>query len=305
MKLSGKKIAVWSGAVLAVIAVSVLWGVCDRLQVPRALLAPVFYNDVKEMQLVSAMQTHLNTSVEAEKSAVLADTDEASHTSAVQAQQASDAVEADRRKLGTLINAGSSDAEQKAFRQFSLCWEKFQQIDRELLPLSEQNTNIKAYDLSHGAADVAMNHLEVVLKQITENLQTPSGINVCEIRELASRIMIAALKIQVLQSPHIAESDETRMNAIETQIHTCDQKVHDALSRLSGLIGADAVKSVETAYADFWRINTEILKLSRQNSNIRSMVMSLGQKRKATAECQDTLTALETLLQNRSFKATR
>ena len=46
--------------------------------------------------------------------------------------------------------------------------------------------------------------------------------------------------------------------------------------------------------------------LSRNNSNIRSFALSLGQKRKMTAECQDMLNALrETVQQGMTYKATR
>ncbi len=49
------------------------------------LFEPVFVNDVKKIRLVSEMRVKLNASVEAEKSAVLADTDEASRAYADQA----------------------------------------------------------------------------------------------------------------------------------------------------------------------------------------------------------------------------
>ncbi len=301
---TGMRIA---AAVLIIVAVCAVWGVCYKLKIPRMMFEPVFYNDIQKMKLVSEMRVNVNASVEAEKSAVLADTDEASRTFAAQAEKASDTVEADRQKLGTLIEAEKTGPEMDMFRQFSICWEKFQQVDKELLPLSEQNTNIKAYNLSHGAGDTALDHLDAALKQITAPLSAP-GIKACDIQGAAYRIMIAALRIQVLQSPHIAESSFVRMDEIEAKIHTCDQHIRDDLKKLSDMTGASgtaSIKSVEDAYTHFWQINTEILKLSRQNSNIRSMTLSLGQKRKVTAECQDVLSALEELLQNRSFKATR
>jgi hypothetical protein len=53
-------------------------------------------------------------------------------------------------------------------------------------------------------------------------------------------------------------------------------------------------------------INAEIVELSRQNSNIRSFALSLGQKRKMTAQCQDVLAALqETVRESMAYKATK
>jgi hypothetical protein len=57
---------------------------------------------------------------------------------------------------------------------------------------------------------------------------------------------------------------------------------------------------------DFQHINADIVALSRQNSNIRSYALSLGQQRKTTAQCQDVLTTLqETVQQSMAYKATR
>jgi hypothetical protein len=60
------------------------------------------------------------------------------------------------------------------------------------------------------------------------------------------------------------------------------------------------------SYKDFQTLNAAIVELSRRNSNIRSFALSLGQKRKMTAQCQDGLTALqETVRESMSYKTTR
>jgi hypothetical protein len=60
------------------------------------------------------------------------------------------------------------------------------------------------------------------------------------------------------------------------------------------------------SYQDFQKIHAEIVDLSRQNSNIRSAALSLGQKRKTTAQCQDLLAALQEKVQEgMAYKATR
>jgi hypothetical protein len=45
--------------------------------------------------------------------------------------------------------------------------------------------------------------------------------------------------------------------------------------------------------------------LSRRNSNVRSLAMSLGEKRMLTAACEDSLRALRDALAKRGFTATR
>jgi hypothetical protein len=49
----------------------------------------------------------------------------------------------------------------------------------------------------------------------------------------------------------------------------------------------------------------EIAALSRRNSNVRSLALSLGKKRTVTAECSDLLRALEETLARHHFAATR
>jgi len=45
--------------------------------------------------------------------------------------------------------------------------------------------------------------------------------------------------------------------------------------------------------------------LSRRNSNVRSLALSLGQKRTLTARCEETLGALQDALAKRGFGGTR
>jgi hypothetical protein len=52
-------------------------------------------------------------------------------------------------------------------------------------------------------------------------------------------------------------------------------------------------------------IHKEIITLSRRNSDVRSLALSLGDKRKVTAECEAHLQALEDALAKHEFSATR
>ena len=63
-------------------------------------------------------------------------------------------------------------------------------------------------------------------------------------------------------------------------------------------------ETARAAYADFQRAHAEVLALSRRNSNVRSLAISLGQKRKVMAQCQEHLNALREAVRMR-FEATR
>ena len=52
-------------------------------------------------------------------------------------------------------------------------------------------------------------------------------------------------------------------------------------------------------------LNAQLIALSRRNTNVRSLALSLGQKRMLTATCEDSLRALQDALGKRGFSATR
>ena len=175
-----------------------------------------------------------------------------------------------------------------------------------MLPLSVLNTNLKAYELSFDSAQKAVNQLEEALNALMN-----SGVandKSCRITRLAMRTLVAVLKIHALQSPHIAENRQEKMDEIEATMRTQNVLVNESLDALSFLMnpkGKPLIDAANAAYAEFWRINTEVMKLSRQNSNVRSLALSLGQKRNVTVHCQDALEALEKVIQSKVYKATR
>jgi hypothetical protein len=63
--------------------------------------------------------------------------------------------------------------------------------------------------------------------------------------------------------------------------------------------------AASAALDQFAMVNAEIVSLSRRNSNVRSLALSLGKKRTVTAECEDLLQALEDTLASHHFAATR
>jgi Four helix bundle sensory module for signal transduction len=268
-------------------------------------LQSAFERSVQKLKMIQTMSRDLLASVEAEKSAVMADTDEASQAFAAQSIQAAHNVEKARQALEHLLVGNSQEAH--LFREFSRCWEKLQEIDREVLSLAVQNTNLKALRLSFVPAAEAMRRMEEALNQLMDLASSSS--DAVKITRLASKSITGALNIHALQAPHIAESTALRMDEMEAVMKSLDVQVTDALHSLHALVdepGEPFLNAAWASYKDFQKINAEIVDLSRQNSNVRSYAISLGQKRKMTAQCQDLLAALqETVQQSMNFKATR
>ena len=185
---------------------------------------------VRKSQLVAGMRVNLHAAVEAEKSAVLAETDEASQQHADEARRGLTAVDGSVNELESLIAQGGGPEEKDLLRDFIQSWEMFKQIDAELLPLAVLNTNLKAKRLSHGPGADAAERLETALGSLVE--AESSCDRGREVARWAFRAAAAAGRIQALQAPHIDESRDERMDEIEAAMETCHRQLVEALARL-------------------------------------------------------------------------
>ena len=248
----------------------------------------------RRAHLVSRMQLGLASASEAEKSAVMAITDRDSTLFADQARAAATEVEHERKELEGIQKQGGTQSEKELLVQFSQAFAEFQRLDDNLLALAVKNTNIRAYDLAFGPEADAANEMNDVLSRIVAANGESSDAK--RIMLLAFDAEVAVLRIETLLAPHIAEESDEKMDRIEASMTTQDERVRHALEGLKerpSLSGsADPARAI-SAYARFSKIRAEILKLSRENTNVRSLAISLNQMRRVTLMCQDGLGALK------------
>ena len=247
---------------------------------------------VQRADLVSRMQRDLASAAEAEKSAVLAPTDEDSQIFADQARTAAAKVAQELQELSKLLPPNGTADEPELLAQFSTAFTEFQRIDRELLALAVRNTNLKAYSLAFGPAATALKAMDGALARLPTDA-IPD-------QRSAANARIAAWRLLTLIPPHIAEEDETKEDALEASMATEDAQVQKNLADLAALpkFSNDPDLTSATAhYAEFNKIKTRILALSRENTNVRSLSISLNQKRKVMLVCQDALGALQQAIQ--------
>ena len=77
-------------------------------------------------------------------------------------------------------------------------------------------------------------------------------------------------------------------------------------ARLTDQQGKIIFNDVLSAFSKFMEVHKEVVRLSRMNTNIKSLQLSLGRKRKVAAQCEEILNSLQDTVQTgRSFKATR
>jgi hypothetical protein len=256
----------------------------------------------RKAAVLSAIRINMIKSVDAEKSAVMADTDGVSAAFAEESVRWAEAVERDLQELHQLVEAYPSEKEAKRLQEFQGCWTEFRAIDRVVLEIAVQNSNLKAAELSFGAARDAMTALEEAL---TELMRSQESGPICG---LAANALAAALKIHVLQAPHIAAPHDQEMDGLEKNILENDALARRSLRALQPLVSPErqpTLRRAELAYNEFAHVTEEIIKLSRQNTNIKSLELSLNRKRNITSQCDEILISFQDAVQSRSFKATR
>ncbi len=281
--------AVWLAVILLVLHF-------QKLQNPAAQLA----FKAKRVELVERMRLSLASASEAEKSAVMAITDEDSQTYADQARTATASVEQGRRELEQLLKPGGTKNEKDFLAQFSEAFAEFQRIDKDLLDLAVKNTNLKAYSLAFGPAAAALKEMDAALARVVAARSNSISADDLKVMQLADGARIAALRLLTLLPPHIAEESDQKMDEMEAVMAKEDQAVRQNLEGLAAfpsLSGNPDLTTATVRYARFTELKTQILKLSRENTNIRSLTMSLSQKRKVMLVCQDALAALEQAIQ--------
>ena len=253
----------------------------------NAKFKEIFGRNVHMARLVGSMRVSLYAVAEAEKSAVLADTDEASQEYARLSRLAVGQVDAALAECKGIISTPSPDAD--LLKNFEQAFAEFRKVNEEVLALAVQNTNLKAQALSFDQSFAALARMEQALSPFLEGQRgNPKAGRV------AARALAEALRIQALQAPHIMEKDEANMTGLEARMTAADTLVRASLAFLATRPGGkDVADKALSAYNDFQKITAQVLLLSRENTNVRSLVLTLDRKTKTLAMCDEALRALE------------
>jgi hypothetical protein len=256
-------------------------------------------------RLAADLRVQFTTVNDAGNRAVMADTDDASAAFAREAREAAQAVEKDVDALGTALTALGYSAEAGLLDEFGSRFAEYRALDETILGLAVENTNLMAQRLSFGPAQQAADAFRDALVAITRSGRSKDP---WQLEAVAATAVAAVREIQVLQAPHIAEPDDGPMTRIEMQMAASEAAARRGLETLGSLMPPESRPQLTAATAAldrFMRVNAEIIVLSRRNSDVRSLALSLGQKRTLAASCEESLRALQDGLAKRGLGATR
>ena len=250
---------------------------------------------LESRRLSAEMLVQFEKSLEAGNRAVMADTDAESATAVRDAGQATESLRSDAKNLAGLLAKLGYDPEQAELREFTTRFDGLAVLDREILGLAALDTNIKAQKLSFGQAQDAATEFAAALEplRIGSNSQTHA---------MASDAVAALREIQILEAPHIAEPEESAMDRIEVRMRSEEAIARKNVSSLLSVASAQpAARAASQAFDKFMKHHVEILQLSRRNSNVKSLALSLGKKRTLAAQCEDSLRSLQMALEKREI----
>lgn len=256
-------------------------------------------------RLASDLRVQFSRAADASNRAVMADTDEASRAAAREAEQATQAARHDADALKPILEHLTYRDEAALLATFTARFTEYRALDADILPLAVENTNIKAQRLSFGPAQDAVNAFR---QSLDAAKRMTAATHAAAVDALVAKAEMAVLDVQVIQARHIAESNEAAMSSMEAAMAASESAAQQSLDALKGLLPPAAgppLAAAAGALHRFTSTNAEIVTLSRRNSNVRSLALSLGRKRTVTAECDDVLQALEDALAKHHFAATR
>jgi hypothetical protein len=236
--------------------------------------------------------------------AVMADTDEESVAFARESEEAAKEVQRTSAQLGMIVNGLGYSNEARFLGDFNTRFGEYQTLDRTILALAVENTNLKAQRLSFGPVQ---KEAEAFRQSLEPIVRSASPADAWHIRALAATAVSAVREIQVLQAPHIAEANDEAMTRLEKDMAASESEARGALEMLARAQPSSKtqIDLAISALGRFMDLNAQLITLSRRNSNVRSLALSLGKKRMLTASCEESLRALQDALAKRGFPGTR
>lgn len=243
---------------------------------------------------------------DASNRSVMADTDALSQTYADEAVAA--VKEADRTvaSLRPILDSLGYTEEMRHLDEFVAAFDQYRAFDKEVLALAVENTNLKAQRLSFG---IVRDEADAMVDALTKAAQSVPAEHSARFATGAAAATIAVRQIQVLEAPHIAESKDDAMTAIEAQMASNERAARAAIASLSSPNSAPATAAaLDQATKSFGRFiaqNAEVVRLSRKNTNVRSLALVLGRKPELIAACDGALDRMASALAKRTTGGTR
>ena len=183
--------------------------------------------------LSAELLVQFTKAADAANRAVMADTDEASVAFARDAEQAKQAVQTNIDALQPILLGLNYSEETRLLQEFVTRFAAYQELDRRILGLAVENTNLKAQRLSFGPAQEAADSFRDSLEAV---VPLDAAKDTWRVKALVATAVMTVREIQVLQAPHVAEADDAVMTRMEKRMATSEAAARAALATLAPLV---------------------------------------------------------------------
>ena len=192
---------------------------------------------------MSELLAQFSKASDASNRAVMADTEEKAGEFAREAEQATQEVQRGSEQLKMLLADGYSP-ESRLLDEFNTRFSEYQALDRTILDLAVESTNLKAQRLSFGPVQKEADGFEETLDAIAGSVPPA---DTWRVKALVATAVSAVREIQVLEAPHIVEADDATMTRIEERMATSDQAARSALEMLASGLPPGALPQLTAA----------------------------------------------------------
>jgi len=254
-------------------------------------------------QLSADLSVQFTKAADASNLAVMSDTDAASTAFVKEAESRSAAAQKDAEQLGAILQGLGFSEESRLLADFQSRFDEYRRLDRTILDLAIENTNLKAQALASGAAREAADAVSRSLDGLAPSADTKEAWHV---RALAAEVDARVRLIEALQAHHIPTADDATMTGLEKQMAGAESSARDTLKSLAAIVGPNSKTRVTAAVSAFDRFvaaNRQIVDLSRRNTNLHSVALSLTEKRPIVDACEQRLHELQAALGKRGYAA--
>ncbi|MFO0896073.1 MAG: methyl-accepting chemotaxis protein [Pirellulales bacterium] len=272
------------GVIVAVLAATVLAvAVVGARQLDRVnARMQTLVDDVgKADNLNSALRIELLGVIRMEKNAALVADEKRAAEFGLQAKQHADRVDELLAQLETTLDTSGDAEQQKALDDFRTSWQSYHQSHAEVLRLATLNTNTRARRLLHDEVQPVADDLKSFFERTAARLaERPAGEGTSNASSVATLLRAAALPAELtnLLHRHVNSLDETEMNELDARVREVLDAAAASLADLK--LASDPAAQAEALRlaADVRKLKSqvaEIQRLSRENSNLAAIQLSV------------------------------
>ena len=295
LKLATKMFILSSILMISIIVVATV--ALFRLAGLSSQVSSLVDSTLAKVNLVSDVHVKFLAGVRTQKNAVLSPSDDVSKNHANASRVAMEEATELARQLKELVSKSDSEQQSVEVAEMINALKNAKEVNDQTLDFAVQNTNYKARQL-------VLTELARQIDQITTRLRTwvdstASGTpDQSAVARMVSLYQIQSQLDSIIPSivRHIVSSNEEEMSSWEQKIENALEKIHHELDSASA---GNSVSQSEVA-ANLGEVQSTIArvtKLSRQDTNNKSVFLSLNESKVATDECVSQINDLSRLFE--------